>query len=131
MVFYVMLLLVSIIVAAVVVWLYRAVESASRKTYRSILPSSNEGVSVSAMEGVTQSRRRAVDHSTPWGWKKSKGAEDRVSVAVPVHNRQQTVGWPYRDEPFSFDSGESANTNRRVSKSRKSASSSVDKPWGW
>ena len=135
MIFYAFLFVGSIIVAGVVVWMYRAVVEASTKTYKSILPSSHNNLSMRAMEGVATSGHRVKGRPTPWGWKKSAKLEGRVSVAVPAHSRRASrqVGWPYRAEPFADSAAKStAKAASSVSsKPRRAASGGVNKPWGW
>ena len=135
MIFYAFLFVGSIIVAGLFVWMYRAVVEASTKTYKSILPSAHENLSMRALEGVATSRRQVKGRPTPWGWKKSANLEGRVSVAVPVHERRanRQVGWPYRAEPFADPAPKNGakSTSSVLNKPRRVASGGVNKPWGW
>ena len=83
-VFYVSLFLASLVVAALVVWFYRVVVQASRETYKSFLPSSNEEVSMASMARVTASRRASKGRGTPWGWKNTVSGVPAVSRAVAM-----------------------------------------------
>ena len=97
MFFYASLFVATLILAAVVLWLYRAVVGAGKAVYQAILPSSKSG---SADHLAREAVRTTVNETrTPWGWgehaKPAHAARTAKNAAAPVGKSDNVPwGWP-------------------------------------
>ena len=69
MLLYAAIFLSSLIVAAVVVWLWRAIANAGKAFYQSILPSHRETTDLTRHLDTQRLTSTINDVPTPWGWK--------------------------------------------------------------
>jgi hypothetical protein len=101
MFFYASLFVATLILAAVVLWLYRAVVGAGQAVYQAILPSSKTTPTDHLAREAVRTRTTINDTPTPWGWgehtKPSQAA--RTEKRTPVHahmGKSDNVpwGWP-------------------------------------
>lgn len=138
MLFYVSLFVVSVVAAGLSVWLFRALSSASRAVYRTILPSAKESPTNGGLARAHLSRRAGSEPPVPWGWGKKPSRKpasmEQYSAVASGGSSQPQVGWPYRDEPFQLPGSRTlrdAQPGSKVVSARKVPMGGVEKPWGW
>ena len=155
---YSFLLIASVILAVIILWLYRAIVGAGKAVYYALLPSSKDNLTAHIPE---QSMGTTVnDTPTPWGWGHAQKSShvSRAAVAKPEakapwgwkgndheirdhhpgkpqptakapSKAAEGVGWPYREDKFEF-AGKAYKVTRKV-KPKKTNLKTSSKPWGW
>lgn len=91
MFFYTSLFVASLIVALILVWLYRAILGAGKAVYRAILPSSKSNP-------TDHRKRQAVrttvnDAVTPWGWGEHVKLSQAARTAAIAPSNAIPWGW--------------------------------------
>jgi hypothetical protein len=135
MAFYASLLICCLVLAAMIVWAFRALSDASHNTLKYFLPGSGAKRRAAGNSGVAYKRRNASGQLTPWGWGGSsdKNQSAATSQSVPAYTQREQVGWPYRDEPFGISEKSLGETRpgTKIVGVRKIVRGGVGKPWGW
>jgi len=92
MLFYASLFVATLIVAAVVLWLYRALVGAGQAVYQAILPSSRSGITDHLAK---EARRTSInDTPTPWGWGDKAKPSQAARTAKIAKADTVPWGWP-------------------------------------
>jgi hypothetical protein len=95
MLFYASLFLFCVVVASIVVWLYRSVEDVAKQAYRAFLPSSKQN----QMRRKTRKRQQVhlnpalESAASPWGWGNEGGPRRAVPVKRAVPAKPDTTPW--------------------------------------
>lgn len=115
MFFYASLFLSCIVVAAVALWLFRAMSEAAKSVYRSMLPSARRGLGKTRAARLEQSTQGSP---TPWGWS-GKGPRRARPMRAPGFARAALASLSQSQKP---DGSGKMQTDERPG---------VKKPWGW
>jgi len=91
MFFYTFLLIASLIVALVILWLYKAIVDAGKVAYKAILPSTKETPSDQPEEAILSTTTGEIP--TPWGW------ERRSPWGWKSHSKPNQVARTYASKP--------------------------------
>ena len=137
MLFYTSIFLISMILAFIVIWMYRSIVGAAKVVWYAMLPSARD----------TQNNRTGKKNAPmPWGWKgrSKQSAETRAHPAAPVAN--VPWGWPgnaakVRHQSRPVASGGDLDSYLRgqikeqaaVSKTARARVGALNTvaPWGW
>jgi hypothetical protein len=115
MLFYLWMFIVSLIVATVILWFYRASKDTSKAIYTSIIPTK-----VDERPQGREFRPHFASHNS------LNDAPSADSASI----RSQKVGWPYRED-MKRTGGKVYKATRKVPPPRKTNLKTLSKPWGW
>lgn len=153
MFFYISLFIAGVIIAFVVLYVYRSLWEVGQTIYRAFLPLATAIKDTPAPWGWdghaspdSVKRPHAVRQKgqTPWGWPgndqeiREHGTGNGLlnslrnlhdGVSATGAERNPSVGWPSREEQFEF-AGKTYKTTRKATPERPNRKTS-GKPWGW
>jgi hypothetical protein len=111
MFFYTSLFVANLIVAFVLLWLYKPIMNAGRVVYRAILPSSKSNPASYLKQKVLLTT--VNDTATPWGWKSSDTPRSMARRHAAQPSERDPRGWPGKGHDVG---GRQTHRNTNVNK---------------
>lgn len=94
MLFYAAIFISSLIVATVVIWLWRAIFNAGKVVYQTILPSYKDSRDPTSHLDTHRLVTTIHEVQTPWGWKGGANPAQLARSTTPAPARPAAWGWP-------------------------------------
>lgn len=104
MFFYTSLFIASLIVAIVIIHVWRAIANAGKAVYQAILPSAKENNNLTSHLDTQRLTTTINPVPTPWGWKGGANPSQVARSTTPAPANPATWGW----------SGDNANKQKRM-----------------